>query len=194
MVSALRRVPAAAVCALAAHALIYGTLTPSDGAHGYFAWYEPAVAGLSVAALVSLIGFLAVAVGARKLGRLPRVAVVVPAPFGRRFRSLAGSTLAFLLVQESLESSLQAGRPTQLVLTPSQWLLLLAAVAVASAALSVALRACEVVVARMLGATQTLRAAGRRRHVGWTVVTSSPSARRPLAGRFALRAPPLFSS
>jgi len=38
------RLVSAAVCALGAHALLYGTFRPGDGMHGYFGWYEPALA------------------------------------------------------------------------------------------------------------------------------------------------------
>src|SRR5438128_1598006 len=48
---AMRLLPAA-VCALGAHALLYGSFRPADGAHGYLGWYEPALALAAIAALV----------------------------------------------------------------------------------------------------------------------------------------------
>src|SRR5207237_10624904 len=100
------------VCALGAHALLYGTFRPGDGLHGYFGWYEP---GLAIASLAAVL-------------------VVRPSwlrtasPVGETARRLSTTALVVLLVQESLERSLQSGAPAFAVLTPSQWLVLLAGI------------------------------------------------------------------
>src|SRR5512133_1653631 len=48
-----RLIPAA-MCALGAHALLYGSFRPADGLHGYLGWYEPALAVAAIAAVVLL--------------------------------------------------------------------------------------------------------------------------------------------
>ena len=163
----------AAVCALGAHALLYGTFRPGDGLHGYFGWYEPALALVSLAALVVL----------RPAWLRTRL------PIGETVRRLSTAALLVLLVQESLERSFQTGQPVFAVLTPSQWLVLLAGIAATALALAVALRAGHVVVSLLRGDRPT-----RTRVVpGWSVVTVRRAPARPLAERFALRAPPLLA-
>jgi hypothetical protein len=170
------RFVASAVCALAAHAVVYGTFWPTDGAHGYFGWYQP----LSVASLAGLVALLAV----------PQLRSLVPwrtVSVGESARSLAASSLAFLLTQESLERTLAGGHPAFAAFTPSQWLLLLLAVAAAALALSFALRA-------VLGRAQAPAApAPTAPAETWSVRVGRPRRARPLAERFALRAPPSLS-
>ena len=45
----LLRLGPVALCALTAHAVLYRSLLPEDGVHGYFGWYEPLIAFLSAA-------------------------------------------------------------------------------------------------------------------------------------------------
>ena len=190
----VRRVTAAlevAVCALATHALVYRTLWPNDGVHRYFGWYEPVVTVVSLASLVGLLGFVAVAWAARLRGRPLYVAARVhPAPIGATARSVGAWSLAFLLIQESVERSLETGQPALQVFTPSEWLVLFAGLAATSLLLAVGVRIARTVLDRALGSTAVRR---RRRRValGWSVVTCSRRRLRPLAERFALRAPPL---
>jgi hypothetical protein len=149
---------AAAVSAFAAHALIYGTLRPADPAHAYFAWYGR----VCLAGLVLLVALAA-------LGRR----VPLPAP---SVRALVPAGYLVLLVQESLEHGLAAH-------TPSQLLLMLAAVTVASLALVYGLRAVRAVVAPSpSGVAYGVRPA-------WTPVASAapPSLVR---GALSLRGPP----
>jgi hypothetical protein len=167
------RLLSAAVCALGAHALLYGTFRPGDGLHGYFGWYEPA---LSLAALVSLLLIRPACLRMRQ-------------SIGETTRRLSVTALFVLLAQESLERSLQAGHPAFAVLTPSQLLVLLVGVAAAAFALAVALRAGHAV-ASLLVRSCTFR---RRTLARWSVVTVPRRRARPLAGRFALRAPPLLA-
>ena len=167
------RLLTAAVCALGAHALLYGTFRPGDGLHGYFGWYEPAVALAAFAALLLL----------RPVWLRMRY------PIGETTRRLSVPALFVLLAQESLERSLQAGHPAFAALTPSQLLVLLAGVAAAAFALAVALRAGHVVAA-LLVPSRTFR---RRTLARWSIVTVPRRRARPLAGRFALRAPPLLA-
>jgi hypothetical protein len=151
----------ASVCALAAHVLIFGM-------HGYFAWYEPFVEGVAVAAL-ALLGLAALA------GR--RVPLPAPEP-----RLLAATTFAFLLLQESVEQH------RLVTLTPSQLLLVLAAVAVTSLVVALALRAVHAAFA-----PAAVRIAPVERP-GWTVVLARTRNVRPLASACTRRGPPLFAA
>jgi len=188
----VRRLLPAAVCALATHALLYGTLNPADGLHGYFGWYEPAVAALSIASLLGLAGLVASAALAPRVGRAVRSAAASTAPAGATARSLGATSLAFLLTQETLERSIAAGHPAFAVLSPSQWLVVLAGIALCATALALLLRAGRVVAARLLADPE--RRPRRRFQPSWTVSVAVPGARpRPLAERFGLRAPPLLA-
>lgn len=166
----VRLIPAA-VCALGAHALLYGTFQPGDGLHGYFGWYEPAVAAASLAALLLV----------RPAGMRTR------RPIGETVRRLSTTALLVLLAQESVERTLESGHPTFAVVTPSQLLVLLVGVAVTALLLALALHAGHVVI------TLLDRAPAPRipSVTSWSVVTDLRGPARPLAARFALRAPPL---
>jgi hypothetical protein len=167
------RLVSAAVCALGAHALLYGTFRPGDGMHGYFGWYEPA---LALAALTTLV--------------LVRPAWLrTRTPIGETARRISTAALVLLLAQESVERSLEAGRPSFAALTPSQLLVLIVGIVASALLLAVTLRAGQAVAGRLLRRpTPRLRAAVR-----WSVVTVRCRRTRPLAGRFALRAPPLVA-
>ena len=169
----MRLIPAA-VCALGAHALLYGTFRPEDGLHGYLGWYEPAVAIVALAVLVCV----------RPSCLRTRL------PIGETARSLSMTTLVILLAQESIERSVQTSQPAFAVMTPSQWLVLLVGVAATALLLAFALRAGQVVV-RLLhpGHARTKTTVAR-----WSVVTIHRGPARPLAQRFALRAPPQLAT
>ena len=169
----LRLIPAA-VCALGAHAFLYGTLRPGDGLHGYFGWYEPALAVLSLAVLV-------VVRPARMRTRLP---------IGETTRRLSTTTLFLLLAQESLERTLQAGHPAFAAMTPSQWLVLLVGIAATAVLLAFALRAGQLV----LGLLHRIRRPRMLAEARWSVVSVRRSPARPLAHGFALRAPPSLTA
>jgi hypothetical protein len=163
-----------AVCALGAHAILYGTFRPGDGLHGYFGWYEPGLAVVALAAVLLL----------RPTWLRTRL------PIGETARRISTGALLFLLAQESLERSLQSGQPAFAVMTPSHWLVLLTGVAATALALAVALRAGHAVVSLLLR-NHPARAA--RIVLGWSVVTVTRGPARPLALRFALRAPPFLA-
>jgi len=91
-----------------------------------------------------------------------------------------------LLAQESLERTFQSGHPAFAALTPSQWLVLLVGVAATALVLAFALRAGQVVIG-LLHPTRGPRMPAVAR---WSVVTTHRGPARPLAQRFALRAPP----
>jgi hypothetical protein len=176
------RLPAAVVCALAAHAVLYRTLTPADGAHAYFGWYEPAVAALSLAAVVALVAL--VAVGAmRPLRGLARVRLP-------SVRSVAVCSVAVFLAQEAVEQSVAAGHPAVDLLSPSQWLTLLAAVAFASWLFVLALRlARRFARAAVASVTRVYVCVPR-----WSVRARAIVRARPLALGYALRGPPPLSN
>src|SRR5438552_4215104 len=145
----MRLLPAA-VCALGAHALLYGTFHPGDGVHGYFGWYEPGLALASLAALLVLRPSW----------------LRTPSPVGETARRLSTTALLVLLVQESLERSLRSGAPAVAVLTPSQWLVLLAGIGATALVLALALRAGQAVVSLL----RRRRAAHASAPVRWSVV------------------------
>jgi hypothetical protein len=168
------RLLSAAVCALGAHALLYGTFHPGDGLHGYFGWYEPAVALASLAALLIV----------RPTCLRTRL------PITETARRVSMPALFILLVQESLERTVDVGRPAFAVLTPSQWLVLLVGVAASALLLAFALRAGHVVIALLRRSRNGRMPAAAR----WSIVTGGNRPARPLAARYALRAPPVLST
>jgi hypothetical protein len=180
----------AACCALVAHALLYGSLAPHDGTHGYFGWYEPLVAALTLAAGCGTIVLLAVALAARLLGR-PIRRVVAPIPFGERARTFAGFGLLVVLVQESVERSVEAGRPALAAFSPAGWALLALGLAAAAGVLAAAVRLAEAAASYVCGARPRGRAVRLRLEPAWSVVTGCGRPLRPLAASCALRAPPL---
>jgi hypothetical protein len=184
----------AAVGALATHAVVYRSFWPADGVHGYFGWYEPAVAAASLAAVVGLAGALVVAVGARRAGRrVPWLRVSETVPLGLLTRRYASGSLLFLLVQESVERTVATGSPGVPQFAPSQWLALVAGIAVVSLLVALLVRAGEIVVRRVL-AGATRRSDRRRSSAGWSILAPPTRRSNPLAERFGLRAPPLLAS
>jgi hypothetical protein len=182
----------AAACALAAHGLLYRTLLPDDGAHGYFHWYEPAVTAASALSLLGLVVLLLVAAVSHTEGlafapfRRPAV------PFGADFAKLFGSTLAVLLAQESVERSVAAGRLVLASSTPAGWLSLAAVAALAAFALAAARQLGRAAAQRLLGRPVPRRAGAAGMGQRWRVIVASVLRARPLAERFGLRAPPLL--
>jgi hypothetical protein len=184
--------PAVALCALVAHAVVYRSLWPTDGAHAYFGWYAPLVAALSAAALLGLPALLVVALrasdGDARLLRLARL--LLPRHGGRRETvSIAAGALAFLVVQETLERSLQTGQVSPPAFAPAGWLVVCAALACLAACLTwvagTFAGAVEAFRTRPAALRPDARAALRR--------DALARARRscPLAVHGALRAPPL---
>ena len=169
----LVRLLSAAICALGAHAVLYGTFQPADGAHAYLGWYQPTITLAAVAAVVIL--------------RPPWLRTELPV--GDAARRLSIPALAILLVQESLERSLHVGHPAFVALTPSGWLVLLAGIAGTALVLALALRAGQAVVSLF---RRSLPASA---HVAVVRVARAfvPTLRRPLSGSVALRAPPALA-
>jgi hypothetical protein len=193
--TAASRLPAAVVGALATHALVYRSFWPSDGMHGYFGWYEPAVGIASLVALVGSVLALVVVVAARRAGRpIPSIRTRRSIPLSVRARSASVASLLFLLTQESLERSVAAGHPAVAQFQPSEWLLLAAGIATVSFLLAGIARACEFVIGRAIGVKANPRRRGSvrafRRPSGTVAVRRS----HPLANGLGLRAPPLLSS
>ena len=165
----MRLLPAA-ICALGAHALLYGSFRPADGVHGYLGWYEPALA-------LAAIAFVVLIRPASLRSRLP---------IGETARGLVSRALVIVLVQESLERSLQVGHPAVAAMTPSGWLVLVAGLAATAFALALALRAGQAFYS-LFGDVRVRRLPVlARKAVG---AVTLPAA-RPLAGNVALRGPP----
>ena len=135
LATAGRWLVASMVCALVAHAAVYRSLVPDDGLHGYFGWYVPLVAVAS--ARVAARGRRR-----RAASREPRGAadpVVSACALDRRVGGgtvacLASGGLAFLVVQESMERSLDAGAFSLVTFDASMWPVLLVVLVLAAAA------------------------------------------------------------
>jgi hypothetical protein len=191
-VGGLRHLLPVALCALGGHLALYRTLLPSTGDHAYFAWYEPLVAGLTIAVLAAFGLLLLSAVLGRDAVRRTIVRVLLPAtarplPGTVRAVRLALAGVAFLVVQETIERTLTEGRAAPAVFGPSQLLVVLAVVAVLAALVE---RSCTQLIA--LVARSSKRVALR------SAAQSFPAARpllvrrrNPLAELRGLRAPPL---
>jgi hypothetical protein len=168
-----KRLVPAAVCALGAHALLYGSFRPSDGLHGYLGWYEPALALAAIAAVLLI----------RPAAWRSRL------PIGETARALATWALVLVLGQESVERSLQVGHPAIAAMTPSGWLVLLFGVAATAFVLALALRAGQLAFL-LLGRGRVRRARVLTR---WIAALVALPIARPLAGNIALRGPPAFA-
>lgn len=194
-IGALRELLPVALCALAGHFALYGTLAPSTGDHAYFVWYEPVVAGLSILALVVLLGLLLAVVLGRDGLRSRIVPALLPAaarplPVSVRAVRLGLASAAFLAVQETFERSLSEGRLAPAALGSSQLLLVLLVLAAAATFVALVERSCTrliALVARPL-VVRVDRGAGV-----WFPPARPLTVRRrsPLARQRGLRAPPL---
>jgi hypothetical protein len=168
-----KRLIPAAICALGAHALLYGSFRPDDGLHGYVGWYEPALAIAALAAVVLI----------RPASWRTRL------PIAETARSLATLALVIVLAQESLERSLQVGSPAVAELTPSGWLVLIVGVGATALVVALAMRAGQIAYSLF-----TFRRARRVQVVGRRIaVAITLPAARPLAGNVALRGPPALA-
>jgi hypothetical protein len=183
-----RRSLAVLVCALAAHALAYGSLVPGDGLHDYLRAYEAVVGAVSVVALIAAVDAITVAVlrpgseRLRLLGRPPRR----PA-FGRRPASLASAAFVVVILQELLERSLSGEAAA---LGTGALLVMLFAVAAVGAAIALVERLCGAVITAVLGRRTRFPRLAPVSHA----LRAPRSARRRsvLAGRHGVRAPPAF--
>ena len=122
------------VCALVAHAAVYRSLVPDDGLHGYFGWYVPLVA---VASICSLLAVVVSGLSPRsRAARLIRSCLPARSTTcrGGTVAGLACGGLAFLVIQESLERSLDAGAFSLVTFDASMWPVLLVVLVLAAAA------------------------------------------------------------
>ena len=117
-IGVLGRILAAAVCALAGHIALYQTVLPTDEVHGYLSWYEPAIAGLSLAAVVGLVGLVLFGLLHRDF-RLPWLRA--DRSFDNCTMRLAMSGLAFLLVQETIERGVAAHSLSLVSVADGRW-------------------------------------------------------------------------
>jgi hypothetical protein len=193
VVGVTRRAVTAAAVGLAGHVALYRTLWPNDTVHGYLSWYEPLVAALSLTAVAALVLLVAAAWAARRLGRRPRI-LKLPAP-GRTFVAttvgLAGSGFAYLLVQETVEHSIGERGFVLATFSPGQLLGLLIGLVAASLLLALAIRVGERAIRAAVGTEVAPKCGAEAR---WSVRQAERRPYRPLAGRFALRAPPGLST
>lgn len=181
-----------AVClALAGHAVVYGTLWPADGMHSYFSWYEPLFGGATIVALGGLLLLLLLGfAGSRRAKHLLAAVTTGRAPGMASAHRLALGGLAVLLVQETIESSVAAGRFVPGAFSVPSALLLLAFLWTLSFSLVYAART-YVRLARHAAASGRAPARAPRilRPARVVAFVWRP---RPLAAGRALRAPPLL--
>jgi hypothetical protein len=183
-----RSIVAVALCAQLAHAVVYGSLLPSAGAHGYLVWYVPTLAVVSVAALALVpasIAASALANGRRSFGAiLPRRQ---PGRAARDVFRLALSSAVFFVVQESVERTAETGGLQVATFAPLTWLILLPVLLVIAAAIIAVERTLEDLAER-LGVTARPRATF---HPTWTRRACTVARPHPLSVHGGLRAPPV---
>jgi hypothetical protein len=171
---------------------MYGSFTPAGSMHGYFAWYEPLVAGLTGLAVLAVGGVVLAAALGR--GRTC-LRAFLPAPRDSsavQVARLAQAALVFLVLQETLEQSLTSGRIAVPSFAPSTWLLVIVALVLFAAILVLAGRLGAGIVSVMLGSagSRTVSAAPPLP----PPLSVAPRRRNPLADRRGLRAPPLLAA
>jgi hypothetical protein len=176
---------AVAVCALAGHVALYQSVLPADEVHGYLSWYEPAIAGLSLAALAGLAGLVLYGLVRRDF-RLP---LRTDPSFGRSATRLATAGVAFLVAQETIEHSVADHSVSVVSATDGRWLAVLAVVAASSAALAFLARLGERAV-RALLADRRPRTGREPAVDAWCSAPGERRPARPLTHHAALRAPP----
>lgn len=192
-----RRLPAVVLAALATHAVVYRSLSPGDGAHGYFGWYAPLAAGLAALSILGLPLVLVLALLGGRESRMARVAVrLVPRIAPTRSLlpeavKLAAGSLGFLAVQETVEHSLALDRLAPASFASPTWVVLVASLAAFATAIAWVARALSSLVDVVRRATEpaSVRSATSGDHpVG---VAEVQRRSRPLAVHGALRAPPV---
>jgi hypothetical protein len=191
----LRRLLPVALCALGGHFALYRSLNPSTGDHAYFAWYEPLVVGLTLAALLAFGALLLAAVLGRDELRRAVVRVLLPAaaqslPASVRAVRLTLASVAFLAAQETFERTLAEGRLAPAAFSPFQVLLVLVVLAALAALVALVERSCSELIALVVApAFQPRRRGGA---LPSPAARPLPARRRnPLAELRGLRAPPL---
>jgi hypothetical protein len=176
---------AVALCAQLAHAVLYQSVLPRSGPHGYFSWYLPAVAAAVVAALAALPSSSASVSGRRR-----SFATLLPERRpGRAVHDVVRLALAsgvYFLIQESLERIGEPGIFHLASLSPLAWLALVLALVVSAVAV-VALERTLVDLVVRLAEPRILRAVATR----WPRLRHDGPRPRPLTIHGALRAPPL---
>jgi hypothetical protein len=195
IVVGLRRLLPVALCALGGHFALYRSLRPATGDHAYFAWYEPLVVGLTLAALLAFATLLLTAVLGRDALRRAVVRALLPAtaqplPASVRAVRLALASVAFLAAQETFERTLAEGRLVPAVFSPSQVLVVLAVLAALATLVALVERSCSQLIALVVAPRPRPRS--RPAALSFPGARPLPARRRnPLAELRGLRAPPL---
>jgi hypothetical protein len=166
--------------------VLYRSLFPSDGVHGYFGWYEPAVAAVSLASAL-VVGVAAVAA---LLGRRSRAlaGLRTTPPTAMSGVRLAALGVGWLVVQETIERSLSAGGFQLATFDIGGWAIIVGATIVAAGVLTLFARI-GVALVRAVASAPSRRFARSQAVVRW-IASIPPRRRRPLADRRGLRAPP----
>jgi hypothetical protein len=178
---------AVALCAQLAHGVLYESVLPRAGAHGYLSWYVPLLA-VAVAAAIALIPASATT---RPTGARRSFTSLLPEREpGRAVRDVFRLTVAsgcYLLVQESVERTLASGGFGIAGFSALGWIALVLALFAAATGVVALERTLAVIVVR--------RSRETFRHRPMPVLRHSALGMRPrlspLAVHGALRAPPL---
>jgi len=188
-----------ALCALGGHFVLYRTLSPADGNHAYFGWYEPLVAGLSLASFLLLVVLVLASLAGGEGARARVSPFLVPAvenevglALPARTVRLALASGAFLVVQESVERSVAAGHPSPAVFSSGQMLLVLLSLGLLAGIVARVESWCRQLVSLAVRrARQPIVIEPAPLLARWHVWPSRVRRRNPLADRRGLRAPPL---
>ena len=183
-----RALVAAALCAQLAHAVVYGSLLPTAGEHGYLTWYAPALGVVSLAALLLVPG--SIAASALSTGRRSFRAVLPERRAGRAARDIVRLALAsgaFFLIQESVERTAETGSIRVATFAPLSFLVLALALVLAAVVVVAAERTLEELAERFC---VTARPSAMRDST-WTRRVCAIARPGPLSVHGGLRAPPV---
>jgi hypothetical protein len=187
----IQRLPAVVLSALFAHSVVYKSLWPTDGEHGYFAWYAPLVGALSAVAMLGVPVLLVLALrcgrGDGTPARVARALLPREGGLGETAR-LASGALGFLVLQEAAEHSFRSHHPAVPAFSAGAWLVVTATIVCVAAVLGW-------VGAAVSGALESMDAEPRVVHgvvrrVSLRGVARHRRRSQPLAVHGALRGPP----
>jgi len=179
-------------CALVTHVAVYRSVLPDDRLHAYLSWYAPLVAVASVCSM------FAIAAGGLWPGSAVArpISLFLPARTTRcRARTVGGlaiGALAFLVLQESLERSLDAGAFTVATFDVSIWPMLVSVLVLSAAAVLAS--------GRIAVALSDVAVGERAPQPAWRPFVQSPGrtpdlgpGTPPLGCHAGLRAPPFVA-
>src|SRR4051812_24676553 len=175
---ALHRLGSVLLCALAAHAVVWRSLSPHEDETAYAHAYQPliGIAGLGALAAVTVLAVVAVSRG--------RASVA----FASAALALAAGASGWIELQESAERSLSAGHVTLFEPSARTWAMLVLAALVAALAVTAARHAGAAIIRRL--SSRPVFHGRRVRPLRTRPAAVCPARRSVLSLRRGLRAPP----